>query len=207
MARFALYCAAIGAAFSAACVGATQGGKTPELTLTQTIDMQLARDGAIPWAARRPLVWADFKGKPPSADEEGVVAAETAYTLIHGTRCNRSTFEFKVLAAFRPGESWVRHDLLKTAAQSARALRHEQTHFDLTEVHARRLRRNFAELLAPCRSSTGDLAAMAARIGRDEQAAQAQYDAETDNGRNNAQQARWDKEVAAQLTALAKFSK
>jgi hypothetical protein len=40
---------------------------------------------------------------------------------------------------------------------------------------------------------------------RVEKAAQARYDEETDNGRNPAQQARWDKEVDSQLVALAKF--
>ena len=47
----------------------------------------------------------------------------------------------------------------------------------------------------------------ASRIGRDEKAAQAQYDAETDNGRTAAQQARWDRDIAAQLVALAKFAR
>jgi predicted secreted Zn-dependent protease len=97
--------------------------------------------------------------------------------------------------------------MLRTAADSARALRHEQTHFDLTEVHARRLRRYFVELMAPCRMSTKDLEAEAAQIGKDEKAAQAQYDAETDNGRALAQQARWEKDVAGQLVALAKYAK
>ena len=97
--------------------------------------------------------------------------------------------------------------MLRTAADSVRALRHEQTHFDLAEVHARRIRRYFAELMAPCRLSTNDLAASATRIGRDEKAAQAQYDSETDHGRNLTQQARWNKDVASELVALAKFAR
>jgi hypothetical protein len=46
---------------------------------------------------------------------------------------------------------------------------------------------------------------MAERIGRDEKAAQAQYDSETDHGRNANQQARWDKDVDGQLVALSKY--
>jgi hypothetical protein len=192
-------------ALAAGCSGTLvrRGGMEP--SLTQTIDAQIAKDDAFPWAARRPLTWADFRGVPPS--ESGIVAAETAYTLIHGTRCAGDRFEFLVVAAFRPQQSWVRHAILRTPADSARALRHEQTHFDLTEVHARRLRRYYAEVIAPCRISTSDLSSVADRIARDEKAAQAEYDAETENGRNAAIQARWDKDVAAQLAALAKFAR
>jgi hypothetical protein len=191
------------AGLTSAC--ATGGSKpsAPEQTLTQVIDGQIAKDDGIPWVLKRPLTWNDFKGDPPS--NTGSVAAETAYTLIHGTRCSRSAFEYRVVAAFRPKDSWVRHSMLRTPAESARALRHEQTHFNLTEVHARRLRRYFAELIAPCRTSSGDQAAMAERIGRDEKAAQAQYDSETDHGRNANQQARWDKDVDGQLVALSKY--
>ena len=188
----------------AGCAAASLGrSKAREPTLTQTIDAQIARDEAIVWAARRPLTWADFKGQPP--DNAGVVAARTNYAIIDGVQCAGRKFEYRVVAAFRTKESWVRHAILRTAADSARALRHEQTHFDLSEVHARRLRRYFAELMAPCDVSSTDLSAAANRMERDEKAAQARYDEETDNGRNAAQQARWDKEVDSQLLALAKF--
>ena len=128
----------------------------------------------------RPLTWADFKGKPPS--NAGVVAAETAYTIIHGVRCAGTKFEYRVVAAFRPNESWVRHALLKTPTDSARALRHEQTHFDLSEVHARRLRRYFSEHMAPCTVSQNELSARADQIERDEKAAQERYDRDYPGG-------------------------
>jgi hypothetical protein len=95
--------------------------------------------------------------------------------------------------------------MLRTAADSARALRHEQTHFDLSEIHARRMRRYYTELIAPCGRSTNDLEARVDQIERDEKTAQELYDRETDHGRATAPQLRWDKEVDGQLTALAKF--
>jgi len=205
MPRLALLVIAVATALAAAC-GASLPRRGPTgPTLAETVDAQIAKEDAIVWAQRRPLVWADFRAEPPA--DAGAVAAETGYSLIHGAACTRSTFEFRVVAAFRPRDSWVRLGVLRTPLDSTRALRHEQTHFDLTEVHARRLRRYFAELMAPCRASTGDLSAMADRIGRDEKAAQAQYDAETANGRTLAQQARWEKDVASQLAALAKYAK
>lgn len=197
--------AVIAIALLAACSAATSGRAPAGPTVSQTIDEQIAREGAMRWAPDRRLVWTDFRGPAPA--NAGAVAAETAYTLIHGAGCTGSRFEFRVATAFRPNTSWVKPAMFTTAADSARALRHEQTHFDLAEVHARRLRRYYAELIAPCQVSEDDLTATANRITQNEKAAQAQYDAETDFGRNPAQQTRWDKDVAEQLLALAKFAR
>ena len=177
--------------------------KAAEPTLAQTIDAQIASEEAIVWTLRRPLTWADFKGEPPN--EAGIVAARTVYRIIDGAQCARSKFEYRVVTTFRPKDSWVRHSILRTPADSARALRHEQTHFDLSEVHARRLRRYFAELMAPCKMSPSDFSAAANRMEHDEKAAQVLYDSETQNGRVAAQQTRWDREVDSQLLALSKF--
>ena len=196
--------AAAAIAVAAACAANTPGRATaPQPTLAQSIDAQIAEEDGIVWTLRRRLTWADFKANPP--DDAGIVAARTAYRIIDGAQCNRSKFEYRVVTAFRPKESWVRLSILRTDADNARALRHEQTHFDLSEVHARRLRRYFAELMAPCKMSPSDFSAAAERMERDEKAAQVLYDSETENGRNVNQQARWDKEVDAQLVALAKF--
>jgi hypothetical protein len=197
--------AAVAVVFAAGC-GASLPTRAPEgPTPAQMIEARMAEDAGFAWDARRPLAWTDFQGPPPA--EAGGVAAETAYALVHGVRCTGTAFEFHVAAVFRPGTSWVRPSMFRTPDDGARALRHEQTHFDLTEVHARRLRRYFAELFAPCQVPTSDLTSMAERIGQAEKAAQAQYDADTGNGRIPAQQARWDREVAAQLVALNGFAR
>jgi hypothetical protein len=188
----------------AGCAATSAGRATArEPSLTETIDAQIAREDAIAWTLRRRLTWADFKGTAP--DNSGVLGAQTAYRIIDGVRCVGTTFEYRVVAVFRAKESWVRHDILRTPADSARALRHEQTHFDLSEVHARRLRRYFIELIAPCKMSSDDLSTASNRMEREEKAAQQLYDSETDHGRNLTHQARWDKEVDAQLFALGKF--
>jgi hypothetical protein len=200
--RIAAAAAALATVVACAATGPGRTSARPP-TLAQTIDAQIASEEAIVWTPRRPLTWSDFKGSPP--DEAGIVAARTAYRIIDGAQCARSKFEYRVVTAFRPKDSWVRHAILRTPADSARALRHEQTHFDLSEVHARRLRRYFAELMAPCKMAESDFSAAANRMERDEKAAQALYDSETQNGRVAAQQTRWDREVDSQLLALAKF--
>jgi hypothetical protein len=192
------------ALFLAAGCTAARTPRPPDPTPQETIDAQIAKDNDIRWSARRPLTWADFQGRPP--DRNDAVAAETAYTILHGAQCVGSKFAYTVVAAFRPSESWVKLPMLRTPADNSRALKHEQAHFDLAEVHARRIRRHYAELTAPCRLSTSDLSDAARRMERDQKAAQEQYDDETDHGRNAPQQTKWEKSVASDLTSLAKFA-
>jgi hypothetical protein len=193
----------IAALLAAGCFASMPTKQPAGPTLTESINTRVRDAGAFPWAAKRPLTWTDFKGQPP---RDSPAAAETAYTLLHGVQCTGSTFEYRVVAAFRPEQSWVRPDILKRPADSTRALRHEQTHFDLTELHARRLRRYFMELVAPCKASNSDLANVAERYIRDEANAQAKYDSETDHGRKTAEQTRWDKEVDGQLFSTSKYT-
>lgn len=186
----------------AAGCGPVSVSQPPTQTLAQSIDSQVARQQALPWSAKRPLGWPDFRGTPPSG---GTAVAETAYTLFHGASCTRSKFEFLVVAAFRPRDSWVKPSILKSPGDSARALGHEQTHFDIAELHARKMRRYFSEMMAPCRVPTDQLAAMAERFVRDEKAAQERYDDETSHSRDAVRQAAWDKDVASQLAGLGRF--
>ena len=95
--------------------------------------------------------------------------------------------------------------MLANAAQSSRTLRHEQTHFDLSEVHARRMRRYFSELFEPCVKTAEELGVLAERFVREEAAAQRRYDEETSHGRVTKKQTEWETEVGRQLASLGKF--
>jgi len=156
----------------------------------------LAADHAFAWSAGRPLAWRDFQGSPPSEGSEG---AKTSYTLYSGWKCRRDVFEFRVIAGFRPRQSWVKAIVLNDSMQRRTILRHEQTHFDLAEVHARRMRRAFADLARPCAKTDAELRALVQRLAQEEKAEQRRYDDETDHGLLADQQAAWSREVARQL--------
>ena len=170
--------------------------------LSAPIDREVARRGAVPWSDRL-LTWDDFRAAAPA--DRGDRGAQTAYTVFHAAQCTGDRFEFRVLAAMIPDQSWVAPPVRKDSALSARTLRHEQTHFDLTEVHARRLRRYFAELYSPCTRGTAELDALAGRFMDEESQAQRRYDNETRYGRDAEPQRAWDADVARQLRALDRF--
>jgi hypothetical protein len=184
----------------AAC--ATKPGSAPP-SLSEVLDERVTGASAIVWSAERSLTWEDFRGVPPPAPgEEG---ARTRYSLFYGARCVGKRFEFRVLAAVLPRESWVVPKVLADPALSVRSLRHEQTHFDLSEVHARRMRRYFTELATPCARTETELNALSQRLARDESAAQQRYDDETNYGRNPARQTEWNAEAARQIQSLKAY--
>jgi hypothetical protein len=157
----------------------------------------------IRWSSERRLDWNDFLGPPPAESAE---AARTVYLLSYQSRCRGEDFQFSVAALFLPRQSWVRPRVLASSNERGRVLRHEQTHFDLTEVYARRMRKFFAELYNPCGLVEEGVRESVDRFVREEAEAQARYDRETRYGLETVPQQRWDREVADMLGALAGFA-
>ena len=197
------YLALIVLAAVAACAPAQPPNAPARSALIGTLEREMSPHEAVPWSASRRLTWNDFRGVPPAGDKER--AAETAYSLFYAVSCKGRAFDFRVIAAVLPRQSWVRPTVVADPVQNSRTLKHEQTHFDLSEVHARRMRRYFSELSQPCQKSSSELEALSDRLIREEAAAQRRYDEETSHGRLAQRQATWDADVARQIAALGKF--
>jgi len=183
-----------------ACARSPKRAAAPVPATSSSLDAlmrgDLAEDHAITWTAARRLTWRDFQGTPP---EDGSEGAMTSYTLYSAWKCRGAAFEFRVVAGFRPRQSWVKAVVLNDTTQRRTVLGHEQTHFDLSEVHARIMRRAFRGLQRPCSMSDGDLSGMVRRLIQAEKAEQRRYDAETNHGLRASQQAAWSAAVARRL--------
>jgi len=157
--------------------------------------------GGVPWSPKQ-LTWNDYRGRqPPGAAE----AAVTATSLEWGFQCVGDAFAFHVLAAFYPDRSWVNPMIFSVLESNLRTLRHEQLHFDITEVYARRMRQTYATLDRPCARTEDELTALGERSLKDEADAQKRYDRETANGRDNQGQSRWERQIGETLRSLAAF--
>ena len=177
---------------------ATERVNRQQVPLLETIQRQIAAREGLAWSADRRLAWEDFKATAPEiATGE---AAHLEYGLFYGVRCTGHNFDFRVIAAMMPGDSWVRPSVVASESDGARTLQHEQTHFNLTEIHARKMRKYFGGLYEPCLKAEEELDTAAARFIRAEAAEQKLYDEETRNGRDVNRQKRWDADVTARLT-------
>jgi len=160
------------------------------------------QDDAIEWSETRRLSWPDFKAKPPSGQ---LVGARSALGFGYSFGCRDGQLHARVVARFHPDKSWVGYRIISSGLASRVGLQHEQTHFDLAEVYARRIRQFFRQLKDPCPRSDAELERLADRLFRNESAAQRRYDTETESGQRGDRQEKWDKDVAQQLAELAAF--
>jgi hypothetical protein len=191
------------AARPAALEPAPRAGSSRASSLDAGLAEDMARDQAIPWSPSWRLKWADFKGPPPTSGKEG---ARTAHGIYSAWSCRGNAFAFRVRAAFLPTGSWVKPIVLREGNESARVLRHEQAHFDLSEVYARRLRRRMAALPSPCTLKDGELGALVHQHIEEEKAAQRRYDEETDHSLRTERQEAWERQVARWLAELARYA-
>ena len=99
------------------------------------------------WTADRRLTWSDYLGP---ADITHGAAALTVYAMSISSGCNGDFFSFGVTSMFQPQRSWVKPVMLFRTVDGDRLLHHEQTHFNLSEVHARKLRKALGEVSDPC---------------------------------------------------------
>src|SRR5687767_8341950 len=91
---------------------------------------------SISWNEFYRLQWHDFQGKPgdESIGDAGAVVQIKAKPFIVKKKIN-----YDVVALFNKRKSWTRD-------QSDALLAHEQLHFDIAEVYARKIRKKIEEL-------------------------------------------------------------
>lgn len=92
----------------------------------------------IYWSPDYRLNWKDFQGQPRF--DYASISALTSSGIIHYKGCKDGEITFKVQAYFEKDESWVKNE-----ARTEHHLTHEQIHFDITELAARRLRKSLKE--------------------------------------------------------------
>jgi hypothetical protein len=178
------------------CASAGIGGRSP-LPFPAPSNPALLT-GAFPWAVDRPLTWSDFDGPP---DVASPAVALSVYVLTYDVGCDGGVFKARVVSSFLPRVSWVRTAHLLDASAD-RTLHHEQRHFDLSEVQARRARLALRTLSEPCTRSDDELDALLADFGRRDAEIQRRYDRETAHGTDLGGQARWDRQIEEWLAVL-----
>jgi hypothetical protein len=166
------------------------------------------------WQAGRPLVWSDFRAKtlPKSAP---FVAKKTAAVSAVAPFLTPVTEggvpSYRVDCVFLRDSSWVNNKAIKTAVDRAEALAHEQVHFDIAELAARKLRCRIADGLRAGQAIYGpqvsqDITCLQA----EEDELDEQFDQEVIRAGGHKTEApvrrRWQLRIAQELRALAAYA-
>jgi len=156
----------------------------------------------IVWSPTRVLDWKDFKAKPEGGALGGArIAISHEYSL----GCRDGVLQARVQAIKQPSKSGVTYRILSSGLASRVGLRHEQLHFDLAEVYARRIRKLLRELPSPCTQSDAELNAMAERVIKEHWDVQQRYDVQTEHGQVERHQNEWDRRITSELKQLTAF--
>lgn len=174
------------------------------LTIQNSIGQQL--DSAdlnneqkyIKWDKDRKLTWTDFKGKAPNTNDN--VAAMTSLDFIVESKSNSRDKEAKVFIQniFSTKESWVK----KNSRNVPGLLEHEQGHFDLGEIYARKLRKRIAN--NPDKNKIMEYVEQAYESLHK---IQDLYDKETVHSIDKVRQKEWLLKIAKELNELEKYRK
>jgi predicted secreted Zn-dependent protease len=150
----------------------------------------------INWSAGRKLVWDDFMAQP---DKQGDAAALTATHLGFSHSVVSGKVSYNIECRFDKNKSWgrVKNDWI---------LKHEQGHFDIAEIFARKLHKAVFAYRFNRNSFQKDLDALYTGIVKEKEAFQQQYDDETDYSRNKVKQEEWVKKIEKMLEEFKVFA-
>lgn len=172
----------------------TPAGLSPAaLNVPATATTIVANNEHLAWSSTRKLNWEDFRGTP---ETENPHHALTAANLAVEARCKDNKFYYEVKCVFLPTESWSKNK------RSEKLLAHEQLHFDLTEVHARQLRKNLKELGLSCGNLKSQLNTTVGAAFKAWKAEQEEFDKISRHGLDAQTQLAWEEDIARRLHAL-----
>lgn len=161
----------------------------------------ISNEETVSWDETNKLNWTDFKAAP---DSESDAVALTASGITFGYSLKTSgerivDFSVTVESHFYPNKSWY----LKDKA-NVYILGHEQLHFDITELYARKFRQQLAKLKVN-QNVKEQMNRMHTSINEAINETQRRYDLETNHSMNMEKQKEWEAFIERELQRLNQF--
>lgn len=153
-------------------------------------------DSIIYWSQENPLEWSDFRGPP---DKNNPLYARTYYELHLKPIREDHQFHYVIINRFIPSQSWKKDT-------SKALLGHEQLHFDIAEIYARKMRRKINKLQQGEDPDPEAIMEVFENIYSDMEAYQQTYDRKTNHGLKSEAQQRWEQKVHQQLKDLQAYA-
>lgn len=151
----------------------------------------------IEWNEFYDLRWEDFQGKP---GDDAAGDAGTSVQIKAKPYLVKKKVKYDVYVLFNKDKSWSRD-------KSIQLLAHEQLHFDLAEVYARRIRKKVRELNEKKIEDVNVYNEAIQKILDESNEADGLYDIETLHGMMDKKQAEWAKKIQNELVSLKSYKK
>lgn len=158
----------------------------------------------IIWSENRKLEWEDFRAEnePHAYNATALTYCGIEFGVSTLTSLYANNTKYIVKCIFYPEKSWVTSDITQRTAD---VLKHEQTHFDLCEVYARRLYKELTN--TKINAFTLDNAnTIYKRIMTEYEDRQYKYDDETHKATDAEMQDKWNNDIARELEELKEYA-
>jgi hypothetical protein len=153
--------------------------------------------GLIPWTENNKLSWADFKGAPNMSSPYKALTESTMTAEVSG---KNTEAHISIKTFFDKSRSWVKE--IKTDE----LLAHEQLHFDITELWARKFRQKLKGKTFSIKIFQRELKTIQSGIDKEDKAMQVEYDKETKHSEIAENQKKWEKNIKEELQKLNAFA-
>jgi len=155
-------------------------------------------DSVIYWNAERKLNWNDFKGTvPDSAD----FFARSAIRIETIGFWEEDMPNYKIVTKFYRYNAWTKDTASKNLLQ------HEQVHFDIAELYARKIRKGIGDLRRRHESDIAKYIEFINKLFKEYSVmTNIEYDTATDYSRCVEVQQEWNERIAKKLYELRKYA-
>jgi hypothetical protein len=157
----------------------------------------------IEWSETRKLAWADFNGAQPEDAKENAAVTNCGF----GFTSNKVTVVNKpkmtVTNVFNRNLSWVK----PSQTHRRELLEHEQLHFDISELYARRLRKAFSTANLTYFNIKKKTETIFNEVHKEYMQRQLDYESQSNYSLNIQKQAEWVKTIKEELIGLKDYSK
>lgn len=150
-------------------------------------------DLKIAWDENKKLSWSDFQGRPEPGKYVASTNSGISFTFSYTVKDGKVAMDYEVKSNFYPKLSWY-----IPAEVDDYILQHEQTHFDISELHARMLRKKIEATLFT-NNAKREVEALYKEIERQRRSMQVKFDIETDHSKNEQAEFKWEVYIAKQL--------
>lgn len=165
--------------------------------IPDTINSKAKNQPQIVWSPT-PLTWDDFQGRMKKSDPYDAVTLSAVSSGFSGDNTNLT---FEIEALFFPKGSKK-----KAKRQNNKLLKHEQGHFDITEIFARKLRKSLQNKKYKNYKTIGkEVDKVYNKNNTAWRKFQNLYDKETNHSKNETKQTEWDIRIQNLLTDLDDF--
>jgi hypothetical protein len=174
--------------------------QAPGLLTKRTTTIASNGEPEIIWSADRRLNWDDFKAAPSGRAMTGAVTHSTIKVTPKANQWS-GRVEVEVKAIFACNKSWAR----KKAKESDYLLNHEQRHFDIAELYARKIRQALSSQRVTVKNYKQIKAAVIQPLFKDYVAFDEEYDHLTVHGLNKDRQEEWNMMIDEELEEMSVY--